>query len=360
MKADFWNGKKVLITGHTGFKGSWLSLWLHRKGAQVIGYALAPPTTPSLFEVAHIDDYVESINGDVRDLAHLKTMFERHRPEIVFHLAAQALVRFSYENPIETYSTNVMGTVNLLEAIRKSDTVRAAVVITSDKCYENREWMWGYRETDAMGGHDPYSSSKGCAELIISAYRRSYFLEKQKLGLRTSIASTRAGNVVGGGDWAPDRLIPDIVKAFMENKPAIIRNPKATRPWQHVLEPLRGYLMLAEKLWRFGVQFSGSWNFGPNEDDNKSVAWIADRLKNLWNDAAAWERDAAIQPHEANYLKLDCSKSKTLLKWHPVLSLETTLAWIAEWYRAFQGNEDLNRLTRQHIARYEELITNDF
>ena len=356
MRPEFWKNKKVLITGHTGFKGSWLSLWLQKKGAHVIGYALTPPTEPNMFGVADVARKMISITGDVRNLACLRDVFNEHQPEIVFHLAAQAIVRRSYENPAETYETNIMGTVNVLEAIRNTCSVRSAVMITSDKCYENREWVWGYRESDMMGGHDPYSSSKGCAELVISAYRRSYFSTDRKSEHCPSIASTRAGNVVGGGDWAPDRLIPDILRAFMKARPVIIRNPKATRPWQHVLEPLRGYLMLAEQLWYEGDQFSGGWNFGPNEDDNKPVARVADRLSVLWSDEARWEKDATEQPHEANYLKLDCSKSKALLKWRPLLNLDTTLTWIVDWYKAYQKNEDMNNIAMQHIARYERLI----
>lgn len=352
---DFWKNKKVFITGHTGFKGSWLSLWLQTKGARVVGYALEPHTDPNLYTLAGIADNMVSLIGDVRDTDHLASAMTEHQPEIVFHLAAQALVRLSYEKPVDTYATNVMGTVNVLEAIRRSPSVQSAVMITSDKCYENREWWWGYREIDAMGGHDPYSSSKGCAELIIAAYRRSFFENGQATGTVPAIASTRAGNVVGGGDWAENRLIPDIVNAFMEKRPVVIRSPQATRPWQHVLEPLSGYLMLAQRLWQAGHAYSGAWNFGPDEKDAMPVEWIVDNLAALWGPDAKWHKDSGEQPHEATYLKLDCSKAKQSLCWRPRLNIHNTLEWIAEWYRAYQNNENVKDLTLRQITRYEEL-----
>ncbi|MCG2720730.1 MAG: CDP-glucose 4,6-dehydratase [Thermodesulfovibrionales bacterium] len=356
MDPTFWKGKRVLVTGHTGFKGSWLSLWLQTKGVNTIGYALPPPTKPSLFEIAHVSDGMKSITGDVRDLEHIKSVISEYSPEIVIHMAAQSLVRYSYDNPVETYSTNVMGTVNVLEAVRYSDVVRVVVNITSDKCYENREWHWGYRENEAMGGHDPYSSSKGCAELVTSAYQRSYFSGSSSSGHCVSIATARAGNVVGGGDWAPDRLIPDIMNAIMENRSAMIRYPNAIRPWQHVLEPLRGYLYLAEMLWQQGRDFAGAWNFGPSDVDSRPVSWVADRLTNSWGDGASWESDSIQHPHEATYLKLDCSKAKSLLGWSPKLDLNTNLQWIAEWYRAYLQKKDMRRVTEAEIHRYDKLL----
>ena len=356
MDATFWKGKKVLITGHTGFKGSWLSLWLQTKGVNTVGYSLPPPTKPSLFEIANISEGMVSIKGDVRDLDHLKAVIAEHTPEIVIHMAAQSLVRYSYSNPIETYSTNVMGTANVLEAIRQTDSVKVVLIITSDKCYENREWLWGYRENDPMGGHDPYSSSKGCAELVTSAYRSSYFSKKDCQTKSVALASARAGNVIGGGDWAPDRLIPDIMKGIMEDRPVVIRYPNAIRPWQHVFEPLRGYLTLTEMLWQQGGDFAGAWNFGPNNVDARPVSWIADHLTKLWGDGAIWESDSIHHPHEATYLKLDCSKVKSLLGWLPALDLTTTLQWIVEWYRAYRQEKDMRQVTGAEISRYERLM----
>ena len=355
MNRAFWKEKRVLVTGHTGFKGSWLSLWLQKLGADVLGYALSPPTQPSLFEVAHVADGMTSITGDVRDLEHLQAVIAEYRPEIIIHMAAQPLVRYSYENPIETYSTNVMGTVNVLEAVRQSESVRVAVCITSDKCYENKEWLWGYRENETVGGRDPYSSSKGCAELVISAYRNSYFPPKEYQHHKVAVASTRAGNVIGGGDWAKDRLIPDIMNAIMENRPVIIRSPNAIRPWQHVLEPLNGYLCLAEQLWVDGPKFAQAWNFGPNSEDAKTVSWIVEYLTSFWGEGARWELDSAQHPHEDNYLKLDCSKARSLLGWAPKLRLSTALEWIAEWYRGYQQNKDMRSLTEEQITRFENI-----
>jgi len=355
MNKTFWKDKKVLITGHTGFKGSWLSLWLQKLEANVVGYALSPPTQPSLFQVARVTEGMTSITGDVRDLEHLQSVVAGHRPEIVIHMAAQPLVRYSYENPIETYSTNIMGTANMLEAVRHTDSVRGVVSITSDKCYENKEWLWGYRENETLGGHDPYSSSKGCAELVISAYRNSYFPVKEYQRHRVAVASTRAGNVIGGGDWARDRLIPDIMKAMMESRPVIIRSPKAIRPWQHVLEPLNGYLSLAEQLWSNGPKLAQAWNFGPSSDDAKNVSWIVEYLTNLWGKDASWKLDSAQHPHEDNYLKLDCSKARSMLGWAPKLGLSTTLEWIAEWYRGYQQNKDMRALTEAQITHFENI-----
>jgi len=353
INSDFWKGKKVLVTGHTGFKGSWLSLWLQNLGANVTGYSLPPPTNPNLFEIAHVADKMNSIIGDVRDLEHLISCFAENKPEIIIHMAAQSLVRVSYDNPVETYSTNVMGTVNVLEAVRHTDSVKVVIIVTSDKCYENQEWVWGYRENEPMGGHDPYSNSKGCAELVTSAYRQSYFDAERYPLHGVAVASTRAGNVIGGGDWAKDRLISDIVNAFMEKRPVMIRHPNAIRPWQHVLEPLHGYLMLAERLWEKGPIFAEGWNFGPNEQDAKPVSYVVDRLAQLWGKDAYWKNDASPHPHEANYLKLDCSKAKSRLKWLPKLSLGTALEWIIEWYQSYCQNEDMRSVTENQINRYQ-------
>ncbi|MCK5537450.1 MAG: CDP-glucose 4,6-dehydratase [Bacteroidales bacterium] len=349
MNSVFWKGKKVLITGHTGFKGSWLSLWLQQVGADVIGYALKPPTRPSLFEVAKVANGMTSIIGDIRELKHLQDVIIQYQPEIIFHLAAQALVRYSYEHPVETYATNVMGTVHLLEAVRQVKGIKVVVNITSDKCYENKEWVWGYRENEPMGGYDPYSNSKGCAELVTSAYRQSFFNTQNTVAL----ASARAGNVIGGGDWASDRLIPDIMQAIIDKKSVIIRNPQAIRPWQHVLEPLHGYLVLAEKLWENGTIYADAWNFGPLESDAKPVQWIVEQLTHMWSDKASWILDNKKQPHEANYLKLDCAKANTNLGWYPKWNLEATLQNIISWYQAYQQQQDMQKITLKQIEHYQ-------
>ena len=354
MNGSFWRGKRVLLTGHTGFKGGWLALWLQKLGASVVGYALPPPTTPSPFDVASVGDGMESIIGDVCDFDSLYQIMTKYRPEIVFHMAAQPLVRYSYEFPIETYATNVMGTVNLLEAVRRVGCVRVVINITSDKCYENREWVWGYRENEAMGGYDPYSNSKGCAELVSSAFRSSFFnhLDYERHGV--ALATVRAGNVIGGGDWAKDRLIPDMVTAFSERRSVIIRNPSAIRPWQHVLEPLSGYMMLAEHLWQDGPSFAEGWNFGPKDEDAKPVEWIANYLAKTWGKGACWSLDdvSQSQPHEAHYLKLDCSKAKMRLEWQPRWSLEYALSQIVEWYQLFNADGDMRAFCNQQIDRY--------
>jgi CDP-glucose 4,6-dehydratase len=352
MIAAFWLGKRVLLTGHTGFKGSWLSLWLQSMGAEVVGYALAPPTTPSLFEVAGITKGMTSVIGDIRDLAHLKAVFAEHQPEIVIHMAAQPLVRYSYVEPVETYSTNVMGVVNLLEVVRSSKSVKAVVNVTTDKCYENREWAWGYRENEAMGGYDPYSSSKGCAELVTAAYRNSYFHPDRYKEHGVAIASGRAGNVIGGGDWADDRLIPDIMRAISESRPVHVRNPHAIRPWQHVLEPLSGYLVLAQKLYEEGASYAEGWNFGPNDEDAKPVQWIVEKLTQAWGEGASWELDAGEHPHEAHYLKLDCSKAKDRLDWHPRWRLGEALIEIADWHQAYRNGKNMRELTLRQIDAY--------
>ncbi len=346
---NFWQGKTVLVTGHTGFKGSWMSLWLHQMGANVVGYSLAPPTEPSLYKDARVEEGIESNEADIRDLTHLQKVISDCKPDVIFHLAAQPLVRYSYDHPIETYETNVMGTVNVLESARRETSVKAVVCITTDKCYENREWVWGYRENEPMGGFDPYSSSKGCSELVISAYRNSYF----STGEGPAVASVRAGNVIGGGDWAEDRLIPDIVRAMMKNEAVIIRAPHSIRPWQHVLEPLSGYMLLAERLWNEKQEFAEAWNFGPNDEDAQPVEWIVERLTESWGDGARWELDKEVNPHEAQYLKLDISKVKTVLGYEPRLNLGTTLDWVTEWYKAYHKGDDMRQVTQQQIAQFE-------
>ncbi|MEE9543462.1 MAG: CDP-glucose 4,6-dehydratase, partial [Thermodesulfobacteriota bacterium] len=352
VNPNFWKDKRVLITGHTGFKGGWLSLWLSSLGAIVTGYSLQPEDEPNLFKLARVKDDMTSIIGDIRDLEHIGRVMAEHKPEIIFHMAAQSLVRYSYDHPIETYSTNVMGTVNVLEAVRKSDCTKVVVNITSDKCYENQERLLGYREDEPMGGWDPYSSSKGCAELVTSAYMRSYFSADNN---RISVATTRAGNVIGGGDWSKDRLIPDLMRSIIDGRPTVIRNPDAVRPWQHVLEPLCGYMVVAERLWEDGNDFSGGWNFGPNDDDARPVSWIADKLTEMWGDGSSWTLDDAIHPHEATYLKLDCSKAKNALNWTPKINLSTALEWVVEWYRDFKNGNDIRGVTEEQISRYTKL-----
>lgn len=353
MKQMFWRDKRVLLTGHTGFKGGWLSLWLQSMGANVSGYALAPPTKPGLFEAAQIGNGMSSVIGDVRDLERLRTAFAEHQPEIVFHMAAQSLVRHSYLEPVETYSTNVMGTVNLLEAVRGAGGVKVVVNVTSDKCYENREWAWGYRENEAMGGYDPYSNSKGCAELVSSAYRNSYFHPDKYGEHGVALATGRAGNVIGGGDWAYDRLIPDIMRAISQDRPVNIRSPHAIRPWQHVLEPLSGYLLLAQKLYEDGAAYAEGWNFGPNDEDAKPVQWIVEKLTQAWGEGASWALDGGDHPHEAHYLKLDCSKAKTKLGWHPRWPLMRALDKIVEWHKAYDGGQPMREITLRQIADYQ-------
>jgi CDP-glucose 4,6-dehydratase len=359
MKSSFWRGRRVLVTGHTGFKGGWLSLWLEAMGAQVIGFALPPPTEPSLFEAARVGAGIVSLTGDVRDLETLEAAFKRYRPQIVIHVAAQALVKTAYREPAQTFTTNVIGTLNVLEAARRSETTRVIVSITSDKCYENHEWVWGYRENDRMGGHDPYSASKGCAELLISAYRDSFFPPSRHDDHGVWLASTRAGNVIGGGDWSADRLIPDVMRAITANQPALIRRPHAIRPWQFVLEPLRGYLDLAERLWFEGASFAQAWNFGPDIEQVEPVQWIVDRLTRSWGPDASWVLDEAEHPHEDHFLKLDTTKAKSLLGWRPILELGEALEWIVEWYRGFTDGRDMRRLTEEQIDRYAALQGRD-
>lgn len=353
---SFWRGRRVFLTGHTGFKGSWLSLWLDALGANATGYALAPPTQPSLFEQAEVAASIRSICGDIRNFEHLKNAIADCRPEVVIHMAAQSVVRRGYDDPIETYSSNVMGTVHLLEALRQLKLPCVVVNVTSDKCYANREWIWGYRENEPMGGRDPYSNSKGCAELVTTAYRESFFTPAAFDRHGVALASARAGNAIGGGDWTADQLIPDLIRAFLAGRSCLIRNPSAMRPWQFVLEPLRGYLLLAERLTQDPSRFASGWNFGPVEDDAEPVSWIADELAHSWGNGAAWVRDAMEHPRENHFLKLDASQAKTVLGWHPALPLRQALYWIVEWYRAYQAGNPLLQRTRAQIERYEALL----
>jgi CDP-glucose 4,6-dehydratase len=355
MNRMFWHTKKVFLTGHTGFKGSWLSLWLQLLGAQASGFALQPPTSPSLFDLGEVSQGMHSQIGDIRDLPALQSALKREQPDIVIHMAAQSLVRYAYQNPVETFETNVMGTVHVLEAARHCDSVRVVLCVTSDKCYENREWVWGYRENDPMGGHDPYSGSKGCSELVVAAYRRSFFSSELLDRHPAAIASVRAGNVIGGGDWAKDRLVPDTLKAFMESRPVCVRNPHAVRPWQFVLDPLAGYLRLVEKLWDSEGAFTEGWNFGPGDEDARPVQWVVEKIAEFWSERASWQVAEGQHAHEAHYLKLDCSKAREHLQWKPRLSLTEALAWTVDWYRGFQDGKNMAILTKKQITDYEML-----
>ena len=349
----FWSDKRVFLTGHTGFKGGWLSIWLTSMGAKVTGYALAPSSGTNFFDVSQVEDgLVKSHIADIRDLEKLQKAILEANPEIVIHMAAQPLVRYSYQNPVETYATNVMGTVHVLECLCKSHSVRAAVVVTTDKCYENKEWEWGYRENEPMGGHDPYSSSKGCAELVTSAYRESFFNPDKYAQHQVAIASARAGNVIGGGDWSQDRLLPDALKAFESNQPLVIRNPLATRPWQHVLEPLSGYLVLAQALYQDGFAFNGAWNFGPCDEDARSVQDVVDLVIKDWGGAASWHQDASDNPHEAHSLKLDCSKARQLLNWVPHWNLEHAVMQVTAWQKAYRQQLNMRDFSLQQINSY--------
>lgn len=347
VNPNFWKGKRVFLTGHTGFKGSWLSLWLQSMDAELHGLALPSPTTPALFHEAKVGAGMQSSIGDICDYSTVLAAMQACKPEIIIHMAAQPLVRYSYKAPVETYATNVMGTVHVLESARLLGTAKAIVNVTTDKCYENKEWVWGYREDEPMGGHDPYSNSKGCSELVTSAYRRSFF---QQSGV--ALASARAGNVIGGGDWATDRLVPDILRAFENSRPVVIRNPHATRPWQHVLEPLSGYLKLAERLYADGQPFAEGWNFGPRDEDARPVQWIVEHLVQTWGNGASWQLDGGAHPHEANYLKLDTSKAKAKLGWQPRWSLATALANITDWHHNWLVKGDVQGKCLQQISDY--------
>lgn len=352
VKLGSWAGKRVFLTGHTGFKGSWLSLLLSELGAEVTGYSLEPATQPSLFEEARVAEVIRhTVYADIRDYDRLEAELRNARPDVVFHLAAQPLVRYSYEQPVETYSTNVMGTVHVLEAVRKIGGVAAVVAVTSDKCYENKEWVHPYRETDPMGGHDPYSSSKGCSELVVSAYSRSYF--KQDDGsVCTGVASVRAGNVIGGGDWSADRLIPDLVRSFENKVPPVIRSPGAVRPWQHVLEALVGYVAIAEKILAGEMQFADAWNFGPGDDDTQTVGWIVDRMAQAWGAPRTYRDWHGPVPHEAHLLRLDSSKARAALGWKPTLGIEETIDLIVDWHKSVSAGADARDITIRQIHRF--------
>lgn len=358
-----WRNRRVFLTGHTGFKGGWMALWLSWLGASIRGYALDPSTSPSLFNVANIGSVLEDVRGDIRDAASLDRAMQEFAPEVVFHMAAQPLVRLSYQDPIGTYETNVIGTARVLDAVRRTPSVRAVVSVTTDKCYENKEWNWPYREIDPLGGYDPYSASKACAELVSASYRQSFFpIERlrQPGGHQVALATARAGNVIGGGDWSTDRLIPDLVRGFLSGDPVRIRRPHAIRPWQHVLEPLHGYLMLAEKLLMRGpeaARFATAYNFGPNRDDARPVNWIADRMTGFWGEGASWVLDEdPNSPHEANYLQLDISRACHDLQWEPRLRLETALDWLVAWYRNWQSTPgSIQAFSLSQIAQYDSL-----
>ncbi|MEK4512997.1 CDP-glucose 4,6-dehydratase [Paenibacillus sp. FSL K6-2524] len=353
IEKSFWKDKRIFLTGHTGFKGSWLCLWLSSMGAKVTGYSLEPTTQPNLYELCEIEDLIhKSIIADIRDKETVEAAMLESQPEIVIHMAAQPLVRESYKNPIETYSINVMGTANLFEAVRQCESVVAVVNVTTDKCYDNKEWVWGYRENEPLGGYDPYSSSKACSELVTSAYRNSFFNGTND-GRTVAVASARAGNVIGGGDWAADRLIPDCIRSILSGELIKLRNPYSIRPWQHVLEPLGGYLLLAQRLYESGLQYASAWNFGPHDEDAKPVEWIVRTMCLKWGAGVDYEIDKDPQPHEAQYLKLDCSKAGNELNWHPRWNLEQAIDKIIEFTMAFQKHEDLRELCLKQIDQYQ-------
>ena len=353
LNRAFWRGRRVLVTGHTGFKGSWLSLWLQALGAEVTGLALAPPSEPSMFETARVALDMASRLVNIRDAQAVQAAVQAADPEVILHLAAQSLVRPSYADPVATYATNVMGTAHLLQAARSLRHLKAVLVVTSDKCYENREWLWGYRENEALGGYDPYSSSKGCAELVTAAFRNSFFPVARHADHGVAVASARAGNVVGGGDWATDRLIPDCIRAIEAGLPIRIRSPHAVRPWQHVLEPLTGYLMLAERLYIEGPSFAEAWNFGPADEDARPVQWVVEEVVRGWGDGVRWEVDASHTPHEAGLLRLDSSKARARLGWHPRWPLAVGLQKIGAWHRAQAARADMREFTLAQIGEFE-------
>lgn len=359
MDRSFWQGKRVFLTGHTGFKGSWMSLWLADMGAEVTGFSRDIPTRPSLFEVAEVAARVRDLRGDIRDATALSAAISEAKPDIVIHMAAQSLVRTSYIEPTETIASNVLGTAHVLDAVRAAGSVRVVVIVTSDKCYDNREWVWGYRECDPMGGYDPYSASKGCAELITAAYRNSYFNHADYARHKVGVASVRAGNVIGGGDWAQDRLLPDVLRAFEAGRPVIIRNPHAIRPWQHVLEPVSGYLLLAQRLWDDGPAYAQGWNFGPNDDDTRPVGWIVEQMVSAWGEGVSWQLDESNHPHEAGWLKLDCSKAHAQLGWKPRWSLCQALDHIVTWHRAWLAGEDMQKYCISQILSFGGTMHNE-
>lgn len=348
-----WAGRRVFLTGHTGFKGSWLALWLSRLGARLRGYALDPCTEPNLFTLAAIGSVMDDVRGDVRDYSKLEAELRDFAPEVVFHLAAQPIVRRSYSDPVGTYATNIMGTVNVLEAVRNTPSVRAVVCVTTDKCYQNQEWIWPYRESDPLGGYDPYASSKACAEIVSAAYRSSFFAPEQLPKHRVALATARAGNVVGGGDWSEDRLIPDLVRGFSSGQPVLIRRPTSIRPWQHVLDPLHGYIMLAQELLAHHARFACAYNFGPSNEDIWSVERVVARFAEIWGDGASWVRDSAPNLHEDHVLRLDASKARAELGWQPQLNIETALEWTASWYRAWRQGANMVDFTTQQIEDYQ-------
>jgi CDP-glucose 4,6-dehydratase len=352
-----WRGRRVFLTGHTGFKGSWLSLWLSKLGSQIRGYSLDPCTEPNLFNLASVGSLVEDVRGDVRDYAKLEGSLTEFKPEVVFHLAAQPIVRRSYADPVGTYATNVMGTVHLLEAIRKTPSVRSVVCVTTDKCYQNQEWIWPYRENDPLGGHDPYASSKACTEIVSAAYRSSFFPIERLKEHQVALATARAGNVIGGGDWSEDRLIPDLIRGFRSGQPVLIRRPDAIRPWQHVLESLHGYMMLAQKLLAQPARFASAYNFGPGDEDIWPVERIANKFVDMWGDGSSWVRDSVPSVHENQVLRLDASKARVELGWKPKLKIEAALEWTMVWYRAWHQRARMAEFTEKQIGEYEELLS---
>ena len=355
MTPSFWSGKRVFLTGHTGFKGSWLSLWLQQLGAEVSGYALSPPSEPNLFDITRVREGMVDSRGDVGDLVSLQRALIDFKPEVVIHLAAQSVVRTSYEEPVRTFATNVLGSIHLMEAVRQTGGVRAVVMVTSDKCYRNREWIWGYRETDDLGGNDPYSSSKACAELAAASYRQAYFNTTEYSKHGVALATARAGNVIGGGDWKRDALVPDTVRALLKGEQTELRNPHATRPWQFVLDPLRGYLMLAERLYDGQVDYTEAWNFGPHDTSVRTVGWVAEELHRLWGHPYPPQKDTALHPHEDTLLKLDVSKAAAKLGWQTLLPVEAALEWIVSWTRAYEAGEDVRSVCTEQINAFMAL-----
>ncbi len=359
-EAFSWHGRKVFLTGHTGFKGGWLALWLSQLGADVRGYSLDPGTEPNFFTTARVGTVIEDMRGDIRDGAKLEAAMQEFAPEVVFHLAAQPLVLHSYADPIGTYETNVIGTAKVLDSVRRTPSVRAVVSVTTDKCYENKEWIWPYRESDSLGGYDPYSSSKACAEIVSAAYRQSYF-PVGELGRshQVAVATARAGNVIGGGDWSDNRLVPDLIRGFRSREPVLIRRPDAIRPWQHVLEPIRGYIQLAERLLTHEARYATAYNFGPADDDARSVRWIAERMSALWGEMvhAAWVIDDASSPHEANYLKLDTNRARAELGWIPSMRLDAALEYVVQWYKAWDSGADMRAFSIAQIKDYCSLCS---